>query len=269
MPPKKNVEAETETADELVNSATPIVVNLSAPVPMPTLQADPARQASLLSQIPSNWANPPAELISKLPKGGTQLDYMGHADVTLALIQIDPMFDYGWVTKEDGSMLINKVGDLYSLEGWVTVHGHTRRGVGTCEARKNEYQKELIGDLLRNCAMRFGIATTLWSKAERHEWGVPQDPVAAKAFDMLRSATGALDADQRARLRSWWSASFGDIPVSADAGTDRIVKAIAQVEVIASQVAIANPAPAVEAAPNPDEMLMEAFPGSEIVENSR
>ena len=37
--------------------------------------------------------------------------------------------------------------------------------VGTCEARKADPEKELIGDLLRNAGLRFGIGTKLWSKA--------------------------------------------------------------------------------------------------------
>jgi hypothetical protein len=50
--------------------------------------------------------------------------------------------------------------------GWLVVHGTRRLCVGTCEASKGDPEKELIGDLLRNGAMRFGIGTRLWSKSD-------------------------------------------------------------------------------------------------------
>jgi hypothetical protein len=49
--------------------------------------------------------------------------------------------------------------------GYLTVHGVDRLCVGTCEPGKGDPEKELVGDLLRNGAMRFGIGTKLWSKA--------------------------------------------------------------------------------------------------------
>lgn len=146
-------------------------------------------QRALLAAIPGEYAHPQPGLLSKLPKptkrdapkgvckvcGGwhglpaVHLDYMGHADVTLALIAIDPLFDYGWLTNDNGTMLaVNREGRLV-LEGWLTVHGVTRKCVGTCESSKQEPEKELIGDLLRNGAMRFGVATGLWSKSDAHE----------------------------------------------------------------------------------------------------
>lgn len=175
-------------------------VNYAEPVDIP------GSVAEKLAAIPAEYANPPANLLSKLPKpiskdarkgncpecGGyhglpaVHLDYMGHADVTLALIKIDPEYDYGWLTKDDGSMLIaNRDGRLV-LEGWLEVHGKRRRCVGTAPASKGEPEKELIGDMLRNGAMRFGVATGLWSKSDGHESDdkddtPPRDPERAAA----------------------------------------------------------------------------------------
>ena len=39
-------------------------------------------------------------------------------------------------------------------------------GVGSVRADKQELDKELVGDFLRNAAMRFGIALSLWSKQD-------------------------------------------------------------------------------------------------------
>lgn len=264
MPPKKITADQTDSASDAHAQEMNI---LPDPIPMPAEESN-AQKANLLLQIPAKWAIPPAELVSKLPKGGTQLDYMGHADVTLALLQIDPFFDYGWLCKEDGSMLINKMGDLYVLEGWLTVLGHTRRGVGTCEARKTEIQKELIGDLLRNISMRFGIATTLWSKAERHEWGVPQDSLSGKAFEVLREVTKDFTADQRSLLRSWWGESFGEIPVNADAGSDKIILAIAEAKAILSRKADEEQPTVAPEGLTIDE-ITSFFPGAEIVETTK
>ena len=148
--------------------------------------------AEKLAQIPADWADPPAGTVSKLNRGkGLVLDYVGHADVTLMLLAIDPAFEYGWV-EDNGIMAIEETKDLYVLNGWLTLHGVTRKGVGTCEKRKQEYHKELIGDLLRNCAMRFGVATNLWSRAEAVEAAVESPPAwepparVAKAFDALK-----------------------------------------------------------------------------------
>lgn len=94
------------------------------------------------------------------------LDYEGHADITLDLIEIDPRHTYGWATDGAGSPVVVQRNGTLELHGWLELHGVTRAGVGTCEP-KADAMKELIGDLLRNCAMRFGVATRLWSKADR------------------------------------------------------------------------------------------------------
>jgi len=39
-------------------------------------------------------------------------------------------------------------------------------GVGSVRADKQDLDKELIGDFLRNASMRFGIALSLWSKQD-------------------------------------------------------------------------------------------------------
>ena len=161
--------------------------------------------AEKLAQIPSDWADPPAGTVSKLNRGkGLVIDYVGHADVTLMLLAIDPAFEYGWVEDQhNGIMAIEETKDLYVLNGWLTLHGVTRKGVGTCEKRKQEYHKELIGDLLRNCAMRFGVATSLWSRAEAVEAAVESPPAwepparVAKAFDALKG----LSEESKAKVR--------------------------------------------------------------------
>lgn len=124
-------------------------------------------QFTTLAEIPEKWGQPPASMITKLNRGkGVVLDYVGHADVTLILCQVDPMWTYDWNRDEYGNMAIRKSGSNLVLEGTLTVHGVTRPCVGTCQSNKGEPEKELTGDLIRNGAMRFGIATKLWSKLD-------------------------------------------------------------------------------------------------------
>lgn len=120
-----------------------------------------------LAGIPGKWASPDPSTTSTLPKGGANLTYMGHAEVTLALIACDP--EWNWepaaIDPATGGPLIQKQGNRLVMWGWLELGGVRRLCVGTCEERKGDPEKELIGDLLRNGAMRFGIGTKLWSKA--------------------------------------------------------------------------------------------------------
>jgi hypothetical protein len=65
--------------------------------------------------------------------------------------------------------------------GELTVLGQTRLGVGSARHDKPDLDKELIGDFLRNAAMRFGISLSLWSKSEWEEQqAAPRKPAEPK-----------------------------------------------------------------------------------------
>lgn len=101
----------------------------------------------------------PKEVVGKLPRGGIQLDYVGHAAVTDRLLNVDP--EWHWeplATDEAGNPALDAEGNLWIK---LTVMGVTRLGVGD-----GRNMKERIGDALRNAAMRFGVALDLWSKDE-------------------------------------------------------------------------------------------------------
>lgn len=98
------------------------------------------------------------------------LDYFGHAETTDRLLDVDPEWSWepiGW--GPDGMPLIGKQGGNLVMWGRLTVAGVTRLGVGTCVAGKDDAHKELIGDLIRNASMRFGVALDLWRKSEKAE----------------------------------------------------------------------------------------------------
>lgn len=134
-----------------------------------------AGDAEALAQILVDYGTPDPSLVSKLVKNykdksgqwrTMELDYVGHADITKALISIDPTWTWAPLAFENGLPRIIQRGQMLELWGTVTVCGKTLIGVGTCATDKNDASKELIGDLLRNVCMRFGIALSLWSKAE-------------------------------------------------------------------------------------------------------
>jgi hypothetical protein len=87
------------------------------------------------------------------------LDYCGHAAVTDRLLAVDPTWTWEpMATTPEGLPMPDGSGNLWIK---LTVCGVTRIGVGDGKS-----MKELIGDAIRNAAMRFGVALDLWSKEE-------------------------------------------------------------------------------------------------------
>lgn len=91
------------------------------------------------------------------------LDYVGHAGITDRLVAVDPLWDWEFLFHDDNGR------PIYNLDGaWITltVLGITRKGFGDAAGKSGPNAvKELIGDALRNAAMRFGVGTYLWSKS--------------------------------------------------------------------------------------------------------
>lgn len=125
------------------------------------------------------------------------IDYIGHADVTDRILDVDP--EWAWepqATDPDPASLKAAIdsgnpeivrmviknappkferaanGNPVGLWIWLTIGGATKAGVGSCPVSQMDAEKVLIGDALRNAAMRFGVGTYLWAKGDR------QDPAA-------------------------------------------------------------------------------------------
>src|SRR3989304_567357 len=94
------------------------------------------------------------------------LDYVGHAAVTDRLLQVDPNWSWRPMSRDPspGMPLLSQEGKGMWIE--LTVLGVTRPGYGDSENGKGV--KEIIGDALRNAAMRFGVGLDLWSKQDLH-----------------------------------------------------------------------------------------------------
>lgn len=96
------------------------------------------------------------------------LAYVGHAAATNRLLDAD--LEWNWrpiATDSDGLPLFDKDGGL-----WIglTICGVTRMGYGNADQKEpraasaGDRVKEVIGDAIRNAAMRFGVALELWHK---------------------------------------------------------------------------------------------------------
>ena len=95
------------------------------------------------------------------------LDYVGHAALTDRLLDSDPAWNWEPVAiNEDGTPKTDQFGGMWIK---LTVCGVTRLGYGHPDGKTGgDAIKELIGDALRNAAMRFGAALDLWHKGDLH-----------------------------------------------------------------------------------------------------
>lgn len=130
-----------------------------------------------LSEIFAHYGHPDPSIVSILDKNGVSLSYVGHAEITKALTEIDPEWTWTPVLGTDGLPAI-RIQDgeiprrdkepikvrMATMWGQMTLNGVTRWAVGSVEAHKPDLDKELVSDFIRNAAMRFGVALGLWMK---------------------------------------------------------------------------------------------------------
>ena len=100
-------------------------------------------------------------------KDVVHLDYVGHAALTDRLLDCD--LGWNWepvATTQTGVPSLDENGGMWIR---LTVCGVTRLGYGHPDGKKGgDALKEVIGDALRNAAMRFGAALDLWHKGDLH-----------------------------------------------------------------------------------------------------
>lgn len=139
-------------------------------------------------------------------KDVVHLDYVGHAALTDRLLDCDPLWNWEAIaTDEAGCPKLDA-----NCGMWIrlTVCDVTRMGYGHAEGKRGgDAIKEVIGDALRNAAMRFGAALDLWHKGDLH---VDEDaPEPAKDDSAVTNAIAYLgEADSLDDLRARW----GNIP---------------------------------------------------------
>jgi hypothetical protein len=113
------------------------------------------------------------------------LDYVGHAALTDRLLDADP--NWFWeplALGDNGYPVIDRHGGMWIK---LTICGVTRLGYGHAgDKQGGDAIKEVIGDALRNAAMRFGAALDLWHKGDLHldEESEPMESAKSVAKDV-------------------------------------------------------------------------------------
>jgi hypothetical protein len=129
------------------------------------------------------------------PKEAIHLDYVGHAALTDRLLDADP--EWNWeplAVDESGLPRMDRCGGMWIK---LTVCGVTRLGYGHAEGKQGgDAIKEVIGDALRNAAMRFGAALDLWCKGDLHaeDENASQEAERAELEERARKQTDHLTA---------------------------------------------------------------------------
>ena len=141
-------------------------------------------QQQQLLEVLTKYGVPDPKIVGKLPRGGTSLDFVGHADITKILIEVDPLWRWVPIAWNEGRPAIHIENGMATMWAELTVLGHSRLGVGSVRADKPDLDKELVSDFLRNAAMRFGICLNLWTK---QEW---DDPSGKPSSVVTTRATG-------------------------------------------------------------------------------
>ena len=97
------------------------------------------------------------------------LDYVGHAALTDRLLDVDSEWFWEPMALKEGLPAFDAIGGLWIR---LTICGMSRIGYGNAAAMGfrtvGDREKEVIGDALRNAAMRFGAALDLWHKGDLH-----------------------------------------------------------------------------------------------------
>ena len=133
----------------------------------------------------------PDNQISYLPKGGVKLAYVGHAALTDRLLDTVPMWSWEPLAMSPHGLPV--MDDLGGMWIKLTVCGVTRLGYGHAGTKTGgDAIKEVIGDALRNAAMRFGAALDLWHKGELHVEDKPKPDIDAILNGIEKSPNLAL-----------------------------------------------------------------------------
>lgn len=191
--------------------------------PVPPAQPDWDYQVAALTALARDWWQPPAELIGTLPGrgGGPALSYLGHADTTRALIEADPCWTWTPMATDDNGLPVldrDEQGRPVGMWIWIQVCGVERPAYGSCLPTDKEPIKILIGDAIRNGALRFGVAGALWASGDRADTEAAK-PQRRKAAKQPRSSTDLPAADPviapgTAELKALHLAAGGDVTMA-------------------------------------------------------
>lgn len=169
-------------------------------------------------------------------KNAVHLDYVGHAALTDRLLDADPEWNWEPVAfGPDGLPAQDRNGGMWIK---LTVCGQTRLGYGHADGKQGgDAIKEVIGDAMRNAAMRFGAALDLWHKGDLH---IDDEPVHSApkqedhampdhAWAKLVQLVEATKSDTNAMCAHYKVKSLRDLKAAAyDAAIDALEKKLAK-----------------------------------------
>ena len=153
------------------------------------------------------------------------LDYVGHAALTDRLLDADPKWYWEPLAFDDrGLPAFDQSGGLWIK---LTVCGVTRLGYGNAESSQfkevGARDKEVIGDALRNAAMRFGAALELWHKGDLHAH-LEDEPEEPKKFGgMSPSELNKQPAPDESEVRKEYLGVVDNIKLGLTNGDDVLV----------------------------------------------
>lgn len=185
--------AKNETEFGLAKLRAPFPHHLISKLPKPTkAQTDAVRadfKKGIRCTVCGAWHHPDV----------VHLDYVGHAALTDRLLDTDIAWSWEPVSvDEHGLPAFDRNGGLWIK---LTVQGVTRLGYGAADGKSGgDAVKEIIGDALRNAAMRFGAALDLWHKGDLHGEDIDQAPVAEPKADPTPEKVVHITDKQRGEL---------------------------------------------------------------------
>lgn len=162
---------------------------------------------------------PPGDKINCKVCGGwhhpkiIHLDYVGHAALTHRLLDADSAWYWEPLAmSQDGLPVMDNFGGMWIK---LTVCGVTRLGYGSAVAKNTadgpaNAVKEVIGDALRNAAMRFGAALDLWHKGDLHADDDPAPKPPAQGAVVVGAGAPANDSSKARALRLMTGVAAGD-----------------------------------------------------------
>lgn len=168
-------------------------------------------------------------------KNAVHLDYVGHAALTDRLLDTD--IEWSWepvAFNERGLPALDATGGMWIK---LTVLGVTRLGYGAADGKTGgDAIKEIIGDALRNAAMRFGAALDLWHKGDLHaedgddEKSPPADDSSQRGrvrqpLAVTAAQTAITSANTRAELSAWKKANEAVLADLPGEQADEIIRA--------------------------------------------
>lgn len=189
----------TDISPALAKMREPFAANHISKLPKPTKAQTEAVKADFKvgkrCKLCEGWHHPDV----------VHLDYVGHAALTDRMLDADINWTWEPVAfTEIGLPAFDQHGGLWIR---LTIGGHTRLGYGHA-ARKptadpGSREKEVIGDALRNAAMRFGAALDLWHKGDLHVDEEAEDkPKAVETKAETKPVDDCITEDQRITLMS-------------------------------------------------------------------